>query len=129
MIQKLDNMPDNMVGFRALGEVVKDDFTHVVIPCVEQQIEKTGKLNYLLLLDTSIQDFSAGAWWQDAMMGIKNLTKWNRAAIVSDSEGIRKFTDFFSILMPGEFKGFHKEDLDKAILWTSEQVEEPGIAY
>jgi len=129
MIQQLDNMPDNMIGFRALGEVCKDDFTHTVIPCVEQQIEKTGKLNYLLLLDTSIKDFSAGAWWQDAMMGIKNITKWNRAAIVSDSEGIRKFTDFFSILMPGEFKGFHKEDLDKAILWTSEQTEEAGTDY
>jgi hypothetical protein len=129
MIQQLDNMPDNMIGFRAQGEVVKDDFTHTVIPCVEQQIEKTGKLNYLLLLDTSIKDFSAGAWWQDAMMGIKNITKWNRAAIVSDSEGVRRFTDFFSILMPGEFKGFHKEDLDKAILWTSEQTEEPGIDY
>lgn len=129
MIQQLDNMPDNMIGFRAQGEVTKDDFTNTVIPLVEQQIEKTGKLNYLLLLDTSIKDFSAGAWWQDAMMGIKNLTKWNRAAIVSDSEGIRKFTDFFSILMPGEFKGFHKEDLDKAVLWTSEQTENPGIDY
>lgn len=129
MIQQLDNMPDNMIGFRAQGEVTKEDFTDIVIPRVEQQIEKTGKLNYLLLLDTSIKDFSAGAWWQDAMMGIKNLTKWNRAAIVSDSEGIRRFTDFFSILMPGEFKGFHKEDLDKAILWTSEQTEEPGIDY
>lgn len=122
-------MPENMVGFRAVGEVSKDDFTNTVIPHVEKHIEKTGKLNYLLLLDTSIKDFSAGAWWQDAMMGIKNLTKWNRAAIVSDSEGIRKFTDFFSILMPGEFKGFYKEDLDKAVLWTSEQVDEPGIDY
>jgi hypothetical protein len=129
MIQQLDNMPDNMIGFRAQGEVVKDDFTHTVIPCVEQHVEKTGKLNYLLLLDTSVKDFSAGAWWQDALMGIKNITKWNRAAIVSDSEGIRRFTDFFSKLMPGEFKGFHKEDLDKAILWTSEQTEEPGIDY
>ncbi len=129
MIQQLDNMPDTMVGFRAQGEVSKEDFTEIVIPCVEKHIATTGKLNYLLLLDTSIKDFSAGAWWQDAMMGIKNLTKWNRAAIVSDSEGIRKFTDFFSILMPGEFKGFHKEDLDKAILWTSDQVDEPGIDY
>ena len=129
MIQQLDDMPGNMIGFRAQGEVIKEDFTDTVIPLVEQQIEKTGKLNYLLLLDTSIKDFSAGAWWQDAMMGIKNITKWNRAAIVSDSEGIRRFTDFFSILMPGEFKGFHKEDLDKAVLWTSEQTDDPGIDY
>lgn len=129
MIQQLENTPENMIGFRAVGEVTKEDFADNVIPSVEKQVEKTGKLNYLLLLDTSVKDFSAGAWWQDAILGIKNLTKWNRAAIVSDSEGIRRFTDFFSILMPGEFKGFHKEDLDKAILWTSEQTEEPGIDY
>ena len=55
------------------------------------------------------------------MMGIKHLTKWNRAAIVSDVEGIRNFTNFFSYLMPGEFKGFEHKDLQQAIDWVAEK--------
>lgn len=121
MITQLDNLPKNMVGFRALNEVTKEDFIHTVMPVVGKLVEETGQLNYLLLLDTSLKEFTFGAWLQDALMGIKHITKWNRAAIVSDSESIKKFTDAFSVVMPGEFKGFSKNDLDIAIEWVSEQ--------
>lgn len=108
-------MPANIVGFKAVGEVTEIDFTHTVIPKVKELIERTDKLNYLLVLETSVKNFTIGAWMKDAIMGIKHLTKWNRAAIVSDVEAIRKFTDFFSYLMPGEFKGFEHKDLQVAI--------------
>jgi hypothetical protein len=122
MIQLIDNLPANMVGFRATGEVNKNDFNAVVIPHVKAVVEKTGKLNYLLLLDTSVKNLTFGAWIKDALLGIKNLTKWNRAAIVSDSAMIRKFTDIFSVLIPGEFKGFEYNDLKQAIDWTAEKM-------
>jgi hypothetical protein len=122
MIYVIDNLPANMVGFRATGEVNENDFTSVVIPRVKAVMEKTGKLNYLLLLDTSLKNFTFGAWIKDALLGIKNLTRWNRAAIVSDSAIIRKFTDMFSVLIPGEFKGFEHTDLKQAIDWTAEKM-------
>lgn len=123
MIQQIENLPGNMVGFRASGEVKEDDFKNVVIPQVGKLVEQTGKLNYMLVLDTDIKEFTAGAWLQDALLGIQHLTKWNRAAIVSDDEGVIKFTDMFSAIMIGEFRGFHKNELEKAINWVSEQSE------
>ena len=119
MIQLIENLPANMVGFRATGEVTEDDFTNTVMPQVKALIDKTDVLNYMLVLDTSIKNFSMGAWFKDAIMGIKHITKWHRAAIVTDTEGIRTFTDLFSVIMPGEFKGFEHSDLQKAIDWTS----------
>ncbi len=121
MITPIANLPPNMVGFRASGQVTKDDFKPV-IQQVEALVEKTDKLNYLLVLDTSPKDFTAGAWLEDGLLGIKNLTKWNRAAIVTDSEEVIQFTDVFSKLMPGEFRGFHKDELQNAIDWTSEKT-------
>jgi len=121
MIQKISNVPDNMVAFRASGEVTKEDFENV-FPEVEALVERTGKLNYLLELETSPADFTMGAWLQDALLGIKNITKWNRAAIVSDSEGVRNFTDAFSKVMPGEFRGFPISELEHAIDWVSEKT-------
>lgn len=118
MIQKISNLPANMVGFRADGEVTADDFDSVKKE-VSQLVEKTDKLNYLLFLDNSPKDFTAGAWLQDALLGIQNITKWNRAAIVSDSEGVIKFTDAFSKVMPGEFKGFAKTEYEQAVTWVS----------
>jgi hypothetical protein len=122
MIHFLENLPTNMVGFKATGEITENDFTDIVMPKVKALIDKTDKLNYLLVLETSVKNFTIGAWMKDAMMGIKHLTKWNRAAIVSDVEAIRNFTDFFSYLMPGEFKGFEHKDLQLAIDWTSEKI-------
>lgn len=122
MIEKINDVPDNMVAFRAMGSVSQHDFTNLVIPEVEKLVSRTGKLNYMLVLDTSPKEFTVGAWLQDAFLGIKNITKWNRAAIITDSEGIQKFTDVFSALMPGDFRGFNKADIDRAIDWVSEKI-------
>jgi len=94
-----------------------------VLPAVKKIVEKTGELNYLLVLDTSIKNFTIGAWMQDTLMGIKNITKWKRAAIVSDLDSIRLFTNAFSVVIPGEFKGFKHAELDKAIAWVSQSTE------
>lgn len=121
MIQQIHDLPSNMVGFRSSGEVTKDDFD-IVQKKVVELVEQTDKLNYLLYLENSPADFTIGAWLQDALLGIKNLTKWNRAAIISDSDMVDNFTKVFSALMPGEFKVFPKADYQTAINWTSEKI-------
>lgn len=119
MIREIENLPANIVGFRAIDEVTEKDFTEVVMPKVKALIDKTDELNYLLILDTSIKNFTMGAWMKDAFMGIKHLIKWKRAAIVSDVDAIRTFTTGFSVVMPGEFKGFKHAELAAAIKWVS----------
>jgi hypothetical protein len=121
MIEYLDYLPKNIAGFKATGEIIEYDFSQTVMPKVQELIDKTDTLNYLLILDTSIGNFTLGAWWKDALMGIKHITKWNRAAIVSDVEAVRTFTNIFSFFIPGEFKGFEHKDLQEAIDWVSEQ--------
>ena len=122
MITYLENLPANIAGFKATGEITETDFTETVMPKVKALVDKTDKLNYLLVLETSVKNFTIGAWMKDAMMGIKHLTKWNRAAIVSDVEAIRNFTDIFSYFLPGEFKGFEHKDLLDAVDWVSEKI-------
>ncbi len=119
MITPLSNLPPNMVGFVASHEVTKDDFVKVVIPAVKKIVAATGELNYLLVIDTPLRNFTFGAWWQDALLGLRNLGKWRRAAIVSDSGAVNRFTDIFSLVVPGQFKGFRPEQLQAAIRWVS----------
>jgi hypothetical protein len=123
MITYLQNLPKNIVGFKAIGAITEKDFSETVMPKVKELVDKTDKLNYLLVLDTPLKNFTIGAWMKDAIMGVKHLTKWNRAAIVTDVVAIRNFTDFFSYLMPGEFKGFEHKDLQLAIDWVAEKIE------
>lgn len=123
MITRITDLPANMVGFRAVGEVTQQDFDEVVIPEVKKLVEATDVLNYLLVLDTSVKNFTFGAWFKDAVLGIQNLTKWNRAAIISDTEGVHTFTKIFSALMPGTFRAFDHADMEKAVDWVSEKID------
>ena len=121
MISELKNTPNTMVGFRANHDVTKEDFDKIVLPSVAELVQRTGKLNYLLIIDTPLTNFTIGAWLKDAMLGLNNINKWNRAAIVIDSETVKTFTDFFSKVVPGEFKGFTHAELENAIAWVSEE--------
>ena len=107
------------MAFKASGNVTKEDFENLVIPCVKANVNTFHELNFILLLDTDIDNFTAGAWFQDVLLGLKNIMEWNRAAIVTDQEGVQNFTDIFSVLMPGEFKSFPVEDLENAIFWCA----------
>lgn len=119
MITEMQGLPANMVGFKAEGEITEVDFRNVVMPKVQQAVDRNEKLNYLLVLHTDIRNFTPGAWLSDAMMGMKHLFRWNRVGIVSDVAEIRNFTKGFSLVMPGEFKGFEHKDLQAAIDWVS----------
>lgn len=117
MITIIPDAPENVAAFNATGEITREDFEKVVIPWVKEKVEQFDELNYVLYLDTELDNFTVGAWLQDVFLGLKNLTKWNRTAIVTDKEGVQNFTDIFSVLMPGEFKSFPKENLYNALYW------------
>jgi hypothetical protein len=118
MIQ-LINSPHNVVAFAASGEVTKKDYEDIVVPAVDALVKETGELNFLLELDTTIGNYTVGAWYEDLMLGLKNFEKWHRAAIVTDSDTIIAFTNGFSYIAPGEYKGFKKESIHEAMLWVS----------
>lgn len=128
MIQQIHDLPANVVGFRASGEVTKDDYENTIIPAVRNLIKTTGEINYLFVLDTELKNFTAGAWMEDAMVGLNNISKWHRFAIITDSEGIKVFTDIFSKLVPGEYKAYTHADYDKAVDWLSSEWMKPSDA-
>ncbi|MDQ1163027.1 STAS/SEC14 domain-containing protein [Chryseobacterium sp. SORGH_AS_0447] len=117
MITIIPEAPENVAAFSATGDVTKEDFQNLVLPHVQRKVDEYNELNYLLYLDTDLDKFTMGAWLQDAILGLKNLTQWNRAAIVTDKEGVQNFTDIFSVVMPGEFKSFPKGNLYNALYW------------
>jgi hypothetical protein len=119
MIRQLTDVPANMVAFSAEGEVSEEDFKRIVFPAVEQTVARTGELNYLMVINTPLSSFKAGAWLQDAALGLKQIANWNRVAILSDSDVLNSFTNIFSVVVPGEFKGFDKTQMDEAVEWVS----------
>jgi hypothetical protein len=67
MITIIPEAPENVAAFNATGEVTKEDFENLVFPRVKAKIEQFGELNYLMYLDTDLDNFTAGAWLEDAL--------------------------------------------------------------
>lgn len=121
MIEVITGLPSYVAGFRATGKVTREDYQKTIYPLVDSIAKAFGKINYLLVIETQLSNYSAGAWIDDALLGLKYFSRWNRLAIVSHSDGIKKFTDVFGKLVPGETKGFKTEDLPIAKEWISKQ--------
>ena len=119
MITLISDVPDNVAAFRATGNVNKDDYKNVVIPAIDALVKKQGKINFMLVLDTAIRNFSIGAFLQDIGVGLKHFSKWHRMAIVSESNAINKLSDLFSYIAPGETRGFFPAEIEKAKDWVS----------
>jgi hypothetical protein len=128
MIGILPGIPPNVAGFKASGEVTREDYEKIVFPVIRQHVEAFGHLNFVFYVDTSLKNFSAGAWIRDIWMGLKEIARWHKVAIISDVERIRRFTDTISHLLPGEYKGFPTHLLEDAIRWASTEEQEIPVA-
>jgi len=119
MLTPINNLPDFVFGITATGEVDKTDMDTVLLPGLQNLVDKYDGIYYLLVLNTEVGNFTAGSWLEDMKAGLKHFTKWKKIAVVTDQSGVEKFTDIFSLLVPGEAKGFKPEELEEAKAWIS----------
>jgi hypothetical protein len=119
MLQFMNKMPSHVVGIHAVGGVSKEDYEKVLIPRIEELARRQHEINYLLILDTDVGNFSAAAWWEDFRLALKHFSQWNRVAIVTDQKGVEWFADISNFLIPGKVKGFELNELEDAKKWIS----------
>ncbi len=119
MLSLMSDLPPDVIGIIANGKVTADDYIETLFPAFEAYAEKNRKMKYLLLLDTSVSNFTLEAWLNDGVLGYQYLMRWSKVAIVTDQEGVIGFTYVFGKIMPGEFKGFSRAALQQAKEWVS----------
>ncbi len=119
MISIIQNLPPHVIGVTATNEVDADDLKNVLLPALQKKIDEVGEINYLLVLDTNVSNWTAGAWLQDMKAGLIHFTKWNRIAVVTDQAAVEQFTNLFSFAVPGKSKGFTHAELEQAKVWVA----------
>lgn len=119
MIEIIPNLPINVAAFRASGTVTKSDYETVLIPHVDLIQKASGKINFLLWIDTDVSHYTIGAWIDDALVGFKHFTHWHKIAIVSQQRTVKKITNVLGQLIPGETRGYINSELAEALRWIS----------
>ena len=120
MIKVIPDLPEDVIGFEAVGKVEADDYKTVLDPAVAKAVEAHGKVRMLYLLGEDFEGFSAGAMWQDSAVGIADRKSWERIAVVSDHNRIIDAIKVFAWMVPGEVRTYTMAQLDDAKTWLGE---------
>lgn len=121
MIERMADLPENVVGVRASGTVTADDYRTVLEPALRAAAE-SGEIRLLYVLDAGTK-LDAGAMLQDAQtgltVGIAHHSAWQRTAVVTDQEWIAHSVRLFAWMMPGEVRAFALAELAQARDWVA----------
>ncbi|TFG77970.1 MAG: STAS/SEC14 domain-containing protein [Thermodesulfobacteriales bacterium] len=126
MLELIEGLPENALGFSAKGNVSAKDYETVLIPAVEEKLKHHDKVRLLYHLGDEFEKFEVGAMWDDAKVGLAHITEWEKIAIVTDVNWIQQAGKIFgfaieTMSVPGDVKIFHNSELDDAIKWISEE--------
>ncbi len=120
MVEKITGLPDNVLGFEAKGKVTANDYESLIIPEVEAMLKRLGKVRFLYHLGDEFSGIDAAAAWDDAQLGFRHISGWEKLGLVSDVEWIRWAVKIFGLAMPGHVRVFHNRELAEAKRWVSE---------
>lgn len=120
MIEPIPNLPDNVVGFVASGQVTASDYESVVIPAIESALKTQGSVRVLYQLGPAFTGFSPGAMWDDMKLGMAHLKAWERIAVVTDIDWVAGAMRIFRFAVPCPVRIFSNSDFAEASQWIKE---------
>jgi hypothetical protein len=121
VIERLTDMPEGTVGFRATGEIEREDYDNVLTPELNRALE-AGELRTLYVIE-DLDEIEPSALWADSKLGfdlvVRHHAAWVRSAIVTDIQWMARATRLFAWMIPGEARVFPLAELEQAKAWVA----------
>ena len=76
MLERIEGMPDNVIGIRARGELSSDDYEKVLIPAVDAALASCDKIRLFYVLGPEFEGLTMGAMWDDTRVGFAHISRW-----------------------------------------------------
>jgi hypothetical protein len=122
MIERLSGMPADTLGFRAAGDIEREDYERVLVPELRRAMESGAGLRTLYVIE-DLDEIEAGALWADSKLGfdlgVRHHDAWVRSAIVTDIHWMARATKLFAWMIPGEARVFPLAELEQAKAWVA----------
>jgi SpoIIAA-like len=122
MIERLNDMPPGTLGFRAAGEIEREDYDEILVPELRRAVESGTGLRTLYVIE-DLDEIEPGALWADSKLGfdlgVRHHDAWVRSAIVTDIAWMARATKLFAWMMPGEARVFPRAELEAAKAWVA----------
>ena len=129
MIERLTDMPPGTIGFRAAGDIEREDYDRVLGPELRRAVEAGTGLRTLYVIE-DLDEIEPSALWADSKLGfdlgVRHREAWIRSAIVTDIDWMARATKLFAWMIPGEARVFPLAELEQAKAWVAADEPVPG---
>ena len=99
MVERLQDMPPGTLGFRATGQIAREDYADVLVPELHRALEGGGRLRTLYV--------------------IEDLDEIEPSALWTDIEWMAHATRMFGWMIPGQARVFPVAELERAKAWVA----------
>lgn len=106
MLERLAGFPDHVVALAAKGKVTKLDYEQVLGPEVARAFKSKNKVNFYYELGPEFEGLDAGAAWEDFKEAVRHFGGWEKMAVVTDKEWIKRLVSGLGAIMPGQVRAF-----------------------
>jgi SpoIIAA-like len=121
MIEPIGDMQAGTIGFRASGEVTREDYRRVLEPALREAVQ-SGEVRMLYVVEADFE-MDGSAVLEDAKTGLKlglgHISAWKRTAVVTDVEWVRRAVRLFAWMAPGEVGVWRLDQLAEAREWLA----------
>ena len=121
MVEQLEGMPEGTLGFRISGKINLDEYLLMLNP-IREKLERGEKVSFLVETAPDFSGLDMGALWEDlrvaGSVGLKYRSSWERIAVVTDNDWMKRGIAAFDWVIPGEMRIFAPGELEKAKAWT-----------
>lgn len=119
MLQKIEMDGNDVLAFEVKGKLTAEDYTETLNPLLKSFRESGKKARVLFQLGPEYDGFTPKAEWEDMKLGLRFLNTFERVALVTDHEWIRKISAFVGSFLPCPIEVFSNAKLDEAKAWLT----------
>ena len=113
MLELIDGLPGNVVGIAVSGRLTMQDCQDVLIPAMQKSLQRHDKIRLYYELNSRFP----GAAWDDLELGLEDLSRCERVAIVTDIGWVRLTVKALRFLIPSEIRVFPTDQADEGRAW------------
>ena len=122
MIEEIQGRPEGTLEFKVTGTVTGDDYDKVLTPALERALESNERIRLLWQVGPDFDGYTLGGAWDDARLGLRHWTGFERMALVTDEPWIETAVRALGFALPCPIRVFDLEELEEGRRWLSESL-------
>lgn len=122
MIDVIENLSSDTIGFSFHGTVTGDAIDRVVIPAVTEAFLASPRLRALMVFGTDFRGCTLAAAWDDTLLGLRHWDGFERLAVVTDLAWLRQSLRMVALVLPCPVRLFAGDEQEQARRWLAESL-------